>query len=155
MTIGFYNLIFIDYNVCIFKSYPNGLTRGQLEKNHEELEKWSLESGIKPRPGWTNIKTLGPRVEAFDGGAFVTVRLSAEKAELQFWAAGGNIYPGWNDKMSKDPKQQKKIEEEMPEPIEWNPVSMENQQFLENFEANVKTKFLGQTEIKAKVHGSG
>jgi hypothetical protein len=138
----------------MLKSYPNGLTREQLEKNHAELQKWSSESGIKPRPGWTDFKTLGPRVEAFDGGAFVTIRLDAEKAELKFWAAGGNIYPGWtlHDKITnkKESKQQQIMEEEIPNPIQWDPASMKEQKFLKDFEANVKTKFLGQTEIKSR-----
>jgi hypothetical protein len=138
----------------MLKSYPNGLTREQLEKNRAELQKWINELGIKPRPGWTDFKTLGPRVEAFDGGAFVTIRLDAEKAELKFWATGGNLYPGWNlhDKITnkKDSKQQKKINKEMPDPIEWDLASMKDQKFLKDFETNVKTKFLGQTEINSR-----
>jgi hypothetical protein len=90
-------------------------------------------------------------VEAFDGGAFVTVRLNAEKAELKFWAAGGNLYPGWNvhDKM---PNKKVELEMEMPEPIEWDPASMENHKFLKDFEANIKTKLLGKTEIKSRAN---
>jgi hypothetical protein len=142
-----------NFDCYCFKSYPNGLTREQLEKNRAEMHKWNSESGVKPRTGWTDWKALGPRVEAFDGGAFVTVRLNVENAELKFWAAGGNIYPGWHDKITnvKATELQEKMDEEMPGPIEWNPTSMENQQFLENFEANVKTKYLGQTEIKSRV----
>jgi hypothetical protein len=99
-------------------------------------------------------------VEAFDGGAFVTVRLNAEKAELKFWAAGGSIYPGWNvhDKMpyEKTRKQQKaKIEEEMPDPIEWDPASIGSQKFLQELEVNVKTKLLYTTDIKSRVNSGG